>query len=746
MNNICFECFKFYNKLSVKEFYKYKLINNNPYGNSYKDIFSFGNSIKKENNKMFVFVDKSKQCVYTSEIISKVPNDKNIFLDNEYTFGIVPLEQNTIELYQHYVEYIINKIIKMRCKSNNYQYTYNYKYDNTFYCDIYDTSGKVLYNNKLGFKVRYKFKISVKINLDGSTYLFVALNCDFLSNTLDYYISNKIPVSNMEVEYLWDNFPNFKVVEVLNHSISETVDGFCLEDYWRKKAPYRLKNIDCQHTPVVVIENIQGKIKRKGNYIPQSLRPVIRYDFIAKHDSGYLSIIRPYMLMSMQKRLNVITGFLNAINSSLNTPIIDVSRPVSTEELGYKVADLKSNLPRLIVGNNQRLSIAQRFKVFNYGFYRVPKSAVTGVCMYFEDCENDCRNIMKTVSNYLNNGYLCTQKLLPMNYNKNPFPYKCGDLISYKEVATEIKTLKVADFVLSVLPDDENFNNSDDFEITSPYEPFKDVFSELNMPSQMISLKSFKSLRSDYDKKYYLQNVALGILCKCGGVPWILERPLNDVDCFIGLDVGTQERGIHIPASSVCLDGNGNLIGYYKPKSVQNGEKIDKDMLHNILSTILLRYKELNNIYPKHIVIHRDGFSNEELSWYDEILGKKNIEYDLVEVKKRVGHKIVDLHSNEELNPIPSTCIINEELKSAYVITTKIIAKKGGSPNPIELIHKHGNLSMYDIALQVYVLSQIHIGSTMNGRLPITTLYADKICKKHKFIPSGEVSNKLYFL
>ena len=53
---------------------------------------------------------------------------------------------------------------------------------------------------------------------------------------------------------------------------------------------------------------------------------------------------------------------------------------------------------------------------------------------------------------------------------------------------------------------------------------------------------------------------------------------------------------------------------------------------------------------------------------------------------------------------------------------------------------------MANILRQVMYLSQLHVGSTNKTRLPITTGYADKICKNRQFIPEGKISNKLFFL
>lgn len=76
--------------------------------------------------------------------------------------------------------------------------------------------------------------------------------------------------------------------------------------------------------------------------------------------------------------------------------------------------------------------------------------------------------------------------------------------------------------------------------------------------------------------------------------------------------------------------------------------------------------------------------------------------------------------------------------KSKYYlhnIILGILGKTGGIPWIIK-----------DILYQVMYLSQLHVGSTHKTRLPITTEYADKMCKNREFIPDGILSNRLFFL
>ena len=50
------------------------------------------------------------------------------------------------------------------------------------------------------------------------------------------------------------------------------------------------------------------------------------------------------------------------------------------------------------------------------------------------------------------------------------------------------------------------------------------------------------------------------------------------------------------------------------------------------------------------------------------------------------------------------------------------------------------------IKSDIYILSEMHVGSMRTSRLPLTTLYADKICKQHDHVPHDTLSNRLFFL
>ena len=121
-------------------------------------------------------------------------------------------------------------------------------------------------------------------------------------------------------------------------------------------------------------------------------------------------------------------------------------------------------------------------------------------------------------------------------------------------------------------------------------------------------------------------------------------------------------------------------------------------------------------------MIHRDGFSNENDEWYEKYFSLKEIEYNIIEVRKNISSKLIMIEDGNIINPPIGYCVYNN--KKGYLVTTNMKNKKG-SPNPLLIEKKIGNISMPDILKQVLYLSQLHVGSTNKMRLPITTGYAD---------------------
>lgn len=741
--------FKFTQKTTPKKFFRYRITDNNPYSD--KQDFK-GNAVRhklinrKENKKntpngqkirMFMYVLDNEYLI-THEKIKDTSNlGKNLSLELISENEEFPIIEENLDLYRQWTKYHVYLKVIFYCDIKKYAYDYTIENE---YSKLINTP-----KNKLNMVIRRIFEIDTEVLTDGTVYLAVNVKHEYENRDNIYdLIRRNENVTGMNVKCSWASFGGtYPIKEVLDIPIKDNIKSLNLMEYWSNQCPWKLNNIDT-NAPIVAVYN---KSKNGDSYhIPQSLVQVIRREDIAMKDKLFSRKIDRYTKLSMGKRLEIIQSFLQTLNYKDN--IIDLT-PIPVEELGYSYYDINRDMPNLLIANNRRIGFNEKYKAFQYGFYRLPEKPVFAAFMSYENMKKESQDVVQAIQDYTRGlvnkkrNNQISDKLLPLRFYPQAFHYKKGDNLSYQEKANEIKKAEGVNFVISVLPidvDEEEFYN---YSINSPYDSFKRVFADLNIPSQMMSLNMIEKLGTQ-NITYTLQNLVLGILCKSGGMPWILEKPLDDVDCFVGLDVGKQETGIHYPACSVCLDGRGNLIGYYSTNVAQSGEKIATDSLEKIFNNVLISYKEANGDFPKHIVIHRDGFSNEENDWYIEYFGRRNIEFDIVEIRKNIDIRLLEEEQiSNEMNPSTGSAVIKDN--TAYIITTNVNANLG-APTPLLLVHSYGNLSVESIAKQIYILSEMHIGSMRTSRLPLTTFYADKICKHHNHVPHDILTNKLYFL
>lgn len=633
----------------------------------------------------------------------------------------------------------VDNIKKYRA-ANNSDITCNFLLDRVF--------KERIVKSKNGFLLKRKFKINPVITDDLGVILYVSCSSEF-SYDKNVYEMMKLGfnVIGLDVKNTWSNINSSGTIEEISDlKVNEpcTLGQSLIDYYISRNQEYRVKNFTEEDKNANVIIVRAGK--KTFNYIPHALAPIITREYLSREDVSFSKEIEQLVKMDMGYRYKILKNFIKDIGQikELNNMYFNDKYIDDISKLGYKSGNLVE--PRLIGANGV---IKNKMQIFKNGFYKMPEKKVCFGVLYPEEYEVESKKAIRAIYDFATEGkYQGTDNKYIANNLMNILfdpsncifeKYKSGDIREYKKVAQKVKEYNKVEFVIAIIPDlnDESEEN--------PYNPFKKVWAEKNIPSQMISVKTAKILKDSKSNTglYYLHNIILGILGKIGGIPWAIDNMQGNIDCFIGLDVGTREKGIHHPACSVLFDKHGELINYYKPVIPQSGEIIENNILQEIFDNVLNSYEEKYKELPKNIVIHRDGFSRENLNWYENYFGKYNIKFNIIEVRKNTPIKLANIDNNTIKNPEKSIYVVNKN--KAYVVTTDI-KENLGSPRPLKIEKTYGNLDMITILNQIYALSQIHIGSTKSMRLPITTGYADKICKAIEFIPQGVLDNKLYFL
>lgn len=736
------EAFTSDKKLRVRTFYEYELRATGCIDNYYREIKSA--EYRMSSNNDFIFVSSKNQKLYTVEKVENIPQLDNIRIGEPVEVQL-KLEEN-VQIYEQLVTHCINRSLK---KTRDLRKKYRTKYNNNIIGNyILGKDGKwIELKSEKGFSVKRKFSIDPAVNHDGSVVLKCMIGSEFSSTKTIYDLMEQgEDVVGIKVNYDWSNIGGYFTVEdVLDRTISEP--GFMgqslLEYFKNNNQEYRLKNIDEKGKQARVVKVSYGK-KRYGDYIPQSLRPVITREYMAKKDSYFSKNLDRYIKMNMEYRYMVLKDFIEDIGEvdELDGLKFKLDSSVDLESLGYSPGYME--IPELI---GESGLIKKKSQIFKNGFYKLPRESATFGVFFPEGYELETKRAIREIYDFCRSGKYQGEKsgylkksLLPIGFESGISlweTYPIGNITEYKRKAKMAREKRDIDFMITVVPDECEEEN--------PYSSFKREWAEYGIPSQMVSLSTVNILNrsSGSTGLYYLHNISLGILGKLGGVPWIVRNMPGDVDCFIGIDVGTREKGIHFPACSVLFDKNGDLINYYKPKIPQGGEIIGNSILREVFDSVLLSYEDRYGIYPENIVIHRDGFSRESVDWYEDYFGEKGIKFNIVEVRKSGAMKFAELDGSMRKNPRPGTYIKSD--REVLLVTTDI-PESLGSPRPLKIEKTYGDMDIETLVKQIYYLSELHIGATKSTRLPITTGYADKICKMIDFIPYGRLDNRLFFL
>lgn len=746
MGNLTVEAFEGIGKLTPMTFYQYKLIGKGKIDNVYQVINKAKYAMHSSNYFKPVFI--KNDMLYTLEEFKIIPNLDEVDIKLNKS-EVLDIENNTY-IYSKVVEYYINSTLGKVKVLGKYS---KYKTPNTDEIISNTILTRDLKNefkkSEKGFWLKRKFNIKPTVNKEGNVILFLSCSSDFSTNKNIYQmIKEGSDVIGLQVKNTWSNIKGNAVIEkISNKKIHEpTTFGQSLIDYYiTRNQGKRVEKFTEEDKNANIIE-VKINNKKIYEYIPHALVPIITREYLSNNDPKFSNDIESLIKMDMNYRYNTLKSFIDDIGviKELNNLSFKKEYYSDVKSLGYSSGILKE--PQLL---GSKGIIRNKINIFSNGFYKMPKEQVKFGVIFPEGYKEASQKTMRAIYDFAIDGKYHKEKnkyiadhLMNICFKPDECifeSYKLGDITEYKKTALKLKNYHNIKFVIAIIP-----NSSEDY-IENPYNPFKKIWAELNLPSQMISLKTAEIFKNSKDQTalYYLHNISLGILGKIGGIPWVIKDMEGNVDCFIGLDVGTREKGIHYPACSVVFDKYGKLINYYKPNVPQSGEIIQTYILQEIFDKILISYEEENGTYPKNMVIHRDGFSREDLSWYQNYFNNKEIKFNIIEVRKNTPLKIAGIDNKKISNPPIGSYIIKEN--KAFVVTTDI-KEKFGSPKPLKIEKTYGDIDMLTVLNQIYALTQIHVGSPKSLRLPITTGYADKICKTIEFIPQGVLDNRLFFL
>ena len=745
-------------KIEPKKFYKYELDVSRAERDT--DIQVYINAYERYLNKYL-----SKENYYA------VDNGLNIFTEKEikkehltysYTYN-----SSTMDLLLHEIDYTYVELSEKEVYR---------KYISLVICNLLIVNGYSRWTTEPGvfFKNLHRNfgfftcvrRYDYQIHLDDENYfnIFVNMKTELKStqNILEIYKDKKIKINIYDKNFFVENirqdlskkFTGY-LVEGFSDTISQefrTREG--LINYFKKR--YK---IDIQSPDDDFAVEMRRSCGSPTTFLASMLRPVLTLDNIASMlSSEQRKILRNIYTINIKPRMEESTTAVNDIikNTQLNiacNPKTHRPQPQQTIKYNLKPEILKN--PNLLIKNNYEILCNKKRYIFNNGFYTVPfsfsaseplKLALVLTSNKIKE-EQACR-VMKKIFSY---GFYNS---IPENALKYEI-FTLDEKMSELDFVGNIKHSFEPHLALVIIDAKKSIPNEEDEEV---YPQLKRAFADnrYKIPSQMLTQNTADTILNTNNGRWYAENIIMGLLGKLGCIPYVLAEKDVTVDLYIGIDVGMQEKNIHLPTCATACMGEGKFIGIFTPSQAIKGEKIPNNVLQDIFDKILSVYKEKTTRTPKRIVIHRDGFSREDAVFYKNYFEKKDISYRIVEIKKKVFDRIIAVEkinnnsTSEEKydykNPEPGWAFLDSIKNEGLIITSEPI--NNGSVAPLKICLHDGNLelSLQDAAQQVYNLTKINASSLHDTRLPITIRYADKLSKNVSYVPSGEVLTQLYFL
>ena len=570
-----------------------------------------------------------------------------------------------------------------------------------------------------------KRKINFDVNINEGKNIIVGFD---LSHSYDYKNTlaeelNIVKSGDKVKDYY--NHIVYEFVSVADFSISdvnEYMQCSIIDYYKNKNQSYIVDKLNPKTKAVLVSKN-----KNIFPYIPNRLKRVCDYGNL---ESRILKECSEHTKLSAHKKMKLSIDITEDV--LVNSQYTKFNKKnMLIENLGYKKHTLPK--PRFIFGNSKKHS-SILYGLPENGSYENREINI----MYFID-----PNILKNKSKY--------DKMLKFSLNLEQFSKDMGVVLNRQKSNVSFKSINIDNkdkFECDIRRIVDNYKNPvivimDDENCEKYYSSIKKIFgNKHNIATQFISFSTLNY--NEKNKNAVLLNILLGIYGKSGIQPWILDGQLT-ADCYIGLDV-SRENKLNTVGIIQIVGKDGRILKSKSLTSPQSGEKINTDTIREIFYEAVASYEKIYNEYPKHIVIHRDGISREELDILKETAKNLDIKFEYVEITKNVNRRIATFKTSDGLWETEMGSYYTKE-NFAYIVTTNPY-EKIGMAKPLRIKRVHGEQTMDKIVEDVYKLSFMHIGSILKSRLPVTTHYADlsSTYGNRELMPNNIDSNALHFI
>jgi len=269
----------------------------------------------------------------------------------------------------------------------------------------------------------------------------------------------------------------------------------------------------------------------------------------------------------------------------------------------------------------------------------------------------------------------------------------------------------------------------------TPYYRTKAILTSEGYSSQMITEFTFANLKWSY------LNLASAIFSKAGGIPWVLESEMKNVDILLGISISNviseKNRAGNIPryvGYVNVFDSYGKWMFFEgTARSYEKGKNFEQ--LKELLSKAFQKFEVEKNFLPKNVLIHyykKWGRREREavVKVLNELLGDFNVGF--VSIDDSHPYRLYDISVADGSFPRGYYVYLAENrILMSTTGYTPIAARRMGTPKLLHITlreYPSKFISMDDIALQVLSLTKLDWATaTPLVREPVTLQFSREI-------------------
>lgn len=684
------------------------------------------NIMKYFSKTLYDYYESKPIGIFGSFIISWSQLEK--YEDNKYKM----LDHNINDKKFDYIKKILTERLYIETIKFNEIRNVNIKW-NKIKNDSLISEKKININKFKDIDIYEKLKISCKINDNNDIFIGFYLTYMLLSknniNEKTLYNNKDIKLINMKdfSKVILNKKTNFKLNDKIIEKEKENSKIFLsLKEYLGE---YIIQKYDINEKSIILSVNYNNNFVKsvKEYYVPIEMLKLDYSNYrnnnlfkneLKKHTNDKIIMSYKYMkeiLININKNeyLNQYYNFsndgINMKNHGFNFNLLN--KPIINKN--YNLLNKRDYLK----GNNEYIKTSKWNTNYLNPIFIIYK------CKKYDE---------KIINNFINDIFN-QSKLHKVTMH---FKEINGKKYIEKDYITEQFIESIKNSLVIILIDSYTYDNE--------YDYLKNKLSEYNIPNQIIKKKTLEINDTPDKMKKVTTNILFGILFKCGIYIKKINNNMNN-KCFVGMDVShyiklVNDKKIFIHSISctiIIFDKNNNMyiteIGE-EVKEKNYIEKIYPKTVKKIFNNIINEYKDICNIEPKHITIHRDGFCrSDEFNSIKEILNEYNIKFSLLEVFKKINRNMGKYNGNN-YETIVGT-YISYKYNEAFMITTKPYGNQA-SAFKINLKYNNFDIDFNVLLTELYWLTFLafhfdSINDKIKIRLPITIYYSDKSSTSH---------------